>query len=186
MLPERLFPGQTEMVIEACDQDGQQSLPETAVDLGTEPGKHPEIEGEEVVSDAVDPAPAAGGVGHRHDPVDEPQLDEPVQGAGRLSPDMIPDLVVLRAARGDGMQHRRRVLTVFHLGCQHELSLGEQRRPRPAGQSPQVVGDVRVLVPPGQVQRYSADQPVHEGSVGRGELGQHQGGLVRAERMQRQ
>jgi hypothetical protein len=52
-----------------------------------------------------------------------------------------------------------------------------------AGQAAQVLADGLVLIPLGQGQRNAAQNAVDQCAVGRGEIGEHLGGLVRPERM---
>jgi hypothetical protein len=136
VLAKRLLPGRSEMVVQALEDNREQRLSQAALDLRAIAGQRPRIEGQEVVGDPVETPPAARGLGDRQQPFDQPKLHQPVQGASRFGTDMVLDLVVLGPALGNGVENGARIRAVLHLGGEHQLPLGEQRRPRrPASRS---------------------------------------------------
>lgn len=78
------------------------------------------------------------------------------------------------------------MLAGAHLGSHHEQPFSQQWRTRAAGQFKQVLGNRGALIPPGEIQRRAARDPVHPCPVRGGQVWQHQGRLVRAELMQQQ
>lgn len=114
---------------------------------------------------------------------DQSQRDQPVQDSGRFGADRVLDLGVGRSAVGDRMQDRCGQVAVIRLGRDDQLTLGQQASARCAREPRQVVGHRCRLVPPGQVERHPAEQAVYQGADLRREIEQHQGGLVRLERM---
>jgi len=73
------------VIVEPLDHRGEDARPEPTFDLGSVEFDDAQPECEEVVGDAiVATARARAGLGDGHDPLDEPQLDQPLERAGRL------------------------------------------------------------------------------------------------------
>jgi len=104
--PEHLLPTWAEEVRQTLDQDRQDRLPETPLDLRAERLSTCGQEGQEVVGDPVVGPAGPSRVGHRYHSFDQPQRDEPVEGSDGLVAQRVLDLAVLAAAGGDGMQGR--------------------------------------------------------------------------------
>ena len=150
----------------------------------------PEPEGEVVVGDAVRGPPGAYPriLGDRHDPFDQAQLLQVGQHLGNPSftADRVDDLRVSVFADRNRAEHLLREAAHGALGGEDQLALGTQQRAWGTGEPAQVVLDVGAGVPPGQVQRHPAADTPHPGAIRRGELGQHERRLVRAERVHRE
>ncbi len=185
MVAERGLPALAHEVVELSAQYGQHRLAEPAIDRGPVAVEHLQPEGEEVVGDPV-AAPAGGDIalGDRDDPLDEPQLHQPVEHSRRFGADGVADLVVLGPPRGDRAQHERGQVAALGLGREHQLALGEQGRAGRAREPAEVVLDRCRLVPPAEIQRDAAEQAPDERTVGGSQRGEHRGRLVRAKRMQ--
>lgn len=184
---ERLLPARSQVAVQVVHPCRRDLVRHASIDLGAIAVQHAEPEREEVVRDPVRPVSRAPGVlRDGNDALDEAELLQALQHGSWVPIDDVADLVVLRAASRDGVQHLLPPVVRADLRVHDDGALVEQPAPRLERQRLQVLGHASVLVPPAQVERGAADDPPHARPVGRREVRQHLGRLVRPEGMDQQ
>lgn len=119
-------------------------------------------------------------------PFKQAKLEESLERPARFGSNGSLDLTMFRASSGDRPKHLLRKATHFAFRRKDKLALAEKSATRRANEASQVLPERLLLVPPGEIERYSPANSPDKGSIGGRKTCQQLRRLVRAEGVEKQ